>query len=92
MRNQNQGDDQQLANLLDFVTSVGDCLHDGGNGFEWGMQGHMGPETSKHMFVGISCIRNSYSEIMQHMCEWVGVVLCPEDPAQLPSDDTLRAM
>ena len=91
MRNQNQGDDQQLPNLLDFVTSVGDCLHDCGNGFEWGMKGYMGEETSKDMFVGISSIRNSYSEIMQHMCEWVGVVLCPGDQAKLLSDDTLRA-
>jgi hypothetical protein len=56
------------------------------------MKGYMGPETSKDMFVGISSIRHSYSEIMQHMCEWVGVVLCPEYPAKLPSDDTLRAM
>ena len=44
-------EDQKLMNLLDFHTSVGDCLHDCGNGFEWGMKPYMGSETSKDLFV-----------------------------------------
>ena len=88
----NQSEGHQLHNLTDFVTGMGDCLHDCGNAFGWGMKPYMSTETSKDLFVSISAVRNSYAMLMENIHEWLRHSVCFTDPELLPSANTLQEL
>ena len=72
---ENVGPTAPLRNLLDFVFTRGDCLHDGHNSFLWGLKPYLGDDVSRDMYVGIAAVRNSYNILMCNAMRWLHTVL-----------------
>ena len=72
---ENVGPTAPLRNLLDFVFTRGDCLHDGHNSFLWGLKPYLGDDVSRDMYVGIAAVRNSYNILMENAMRWLPTVL-----------------
>jgi hypothetical protein len=64
-----------LENLLCFVFTRADVLHDAQNGAGWGVKEYSSDEVLKNLFVGISAVRNSYAELMKYLPLWLPTVV-----------------
>ena len=78
---------------LEWVESPGCSLHDAHNALKWGLCFEaLGPDVLKNVWVVFASLRNSFDLILQHLPQWLPVVVSWTPRDRLPPPDRLTQL